>query len=781
MRQLRLAIRTLVEFIYRNGDIDASMRSGVTPQEGQRIHQMLQSKYVGFQKEVPIKYTREIAEDVQLVLSGRMDGLKDDETGLVIDEIKSVFEALDHLEIDEHFSKLHWAQGMLYGAIYIQDREVESITIQLTYYSLNSESTLVIPKVFERQVLLEFLEDTLALYRKWVIQEALILQAAEASSGDMAFPYPAFRMGQDVLAKACYASIRDGHSLIAEAPTGIGKTLSTLFPSLKALSKGLTERVFYLTSKSLHRKVALDAIGQMRDMGLRVLAVGLQAKEKMCINDIFKCQPEICPYAKGHFDRVNDVLFDLIVAGGTFDPDRIQAAALVGVVCPFELALDLSDFAQVVVGDYNYFLDPFVQLKRHFMEPSSAVVLIDEAHNLYERARDMYTAVLSLEMVDLALGDAKAKDKAYAKLLRSYRKQLVALLEAHGDGNPIGGISLELLNCISKLMLYFADDGRFTEISKSDACINHYFELHRFSRMLEFYDDHFALLVDEDSERLMLRCLDPSKLLIQNYDKVRSVICFSATLSPFTFYQAVLGHKDSKRLQVGSPFDVSHRLLGLDVQHSTYQKDRDQSLRGIAKDISDFINQRLGNYFVFCPSYVYLEQLRLALEPGLEGADLIVQAQQMTEAQREQFIEGFVVAPSKSRVGLVVLGGAFSEGIDLRGDRLTGVVVVGVGMPTMTKERQLMREFYDAKGEPGFDFAYTYPGLNKVFQAGGRLIRTELDRGVLLLICKRFGEARYLREFPKHWRPYEIVSKPEAYGRFLEKHKMFLADHVINP
>lgn len=770
MRHIRMAIRTLVEFIYREGDIDSSTSSGVTPQEGQRIHQMLQSKYVGFQKEVALKYEKAMTDDITLVLSGRMDGLKDDETGIVIDEIKSVFDSLDH--IDEDHSFLHWAQAMLYGAIYLEKVDATEVTIQLTYYSLRSETTKVLTKVLERETLAAFMADTLDRYRRWVLQEAKMLSTAETTSEAMTFPYPAFRAGQDVLAKACYACVRDGHHLIAEAPTGIGKTLSTLFPSVKALGKGLTERIFYLTSKTLHRRVALDAMAQLADNGLEALVVGLQAKEKMCINDLFKCTPEHCPYAKGHFDRVNDVLFELIEAGGIYDPDRIREAATQGVVCPFELALDLTDFAQVVIGDYNYFLDPFVQLKRHFMEPSSAVVLIDEAHNLYERAREMYTGVLRVETVNAAIEDAKALDKTYAKKLRQYRKLLKEQLEGDGDA----ALGLPLLNAMSQIMLYFSDEGRFSDIQKSDACTNHFFELHRMSRIMEYQDDHFAILIDEDTGGLMLRCLDPSKLLKNSYGLVRSVVCFSATLSPFTFYQSVLGHHESKRLQVGSPFDVSHRILGLNAQHSTYQRDREATLSAIAADIVGFVHSHTGNYFVFCPSYLYLEQLGKALEPLLPMETLVLQAQQMTERDREDFLEGFAPSPEKSRVGLVVLGGAFSEGIDLRGDRLTGVVVVGVGMPTITRERQLMKAFYDAQGENGFDFAYTYPGLNKVFQAGGRLIRTESDRGVLMLICKRFGEQRMLREFPRHWHPYQLIRNPQSYTQFLTEVEMFLND-----
>ena len=646
--------------------------------------------------------------------------------------------------------------------------------IQLTYYSLTTEDTKVFSRYHTKEQLETFLEQTIDLYRKWVIQEAIILEQAETSAASINFPYPEFRAGQDTLAKACFQTIRESHHLIVEAPTGIGKTLSTLFPAIKALGRGLTSRIFYLTSKTIHRKVALDAMEQLAEQGANLLVVGLQAKEKMCLNDIFKCQPDVCPYARGHFDRVNEVLFEMITQGGHYDPERICQEAEAAVVCPFELALDLTNFAQVVVGDYNYFLDPFVQLKRHFSEKTNSVILIDEAHNLYERSRDMFTADLQFESTELAIKASKEIDVHYLKLLRKYKKLLKEHL-ALGDGmGRIEGLSLQLLNAINAIVLYFSDQGRFTGIGGNETCTNHFFELHRLNRLMEFYDDHFAFLVDVDSRVLTLRCLDPSKLLVMNYEKVRSVIAFSATLSPFSFYRALLGHRESKRLQVGSPFDVKQRLLGLNVQHSTYQKDRAFSLPGIAKDICGFIESKMGNYFVFCPSYAYLQQLAAELEPLLTRAEMCVQQQNMSEREREGFLEGFVSEPTQSRVGLVVLGGAFSEGIDLRGDRLLGVVVVGVGMPTVTKERQIMCDYYDSQGEPGFDFAYTYPGLNKVFQAGGRLIRTESDRGALMLICKRFGENRYLREFPRHWFPHQLLRNSKGYNDFLKEIEMFL-------
>lgn len=772
MRQIQISVRTLVEFIYRSGDLDSSLKSGVTMQEGIRIHQLVQSEYEGFQKEVSLKLVMPIDQDSELVLTGRADGVLQTSEETVIDEIKSTFVDLD--EIDETYSFMHWAQAKLYGAMLASDQELENIGIQVTYYSLKTEKKKSLKINYPVSELMAFLDQTVNLFRKWLAVQVKLETAAEVSAEKVPFPFGQFRKGQDVLAKSVYASVRDGNHLIVEAPTGIGKTLSTLFPAIKALGKGFTKRIFYLTSKTSHRKVALDALEALQDKGLDVLVVGLQAKEKLCTNDVFTCTPGACPYAKGHFDRINEALFDVVSVSGHYNPTAIREIAMKWVVCPFELALDITDFSQVVVCDYNYFLDPFVLLKRHFSSKSNAVILMDEAHNLYERARDMYTATLSLKNLKNVIKLSKELDKGYHQLLKKIQAPLKKNIEQADERGLINSLDLRLLNAISKAALYFLDQGRFSEVTKQIVFVDHFFELHRFLKILEYQDDHFAFMVDEkEPDVMVLRCLDPSKILETSYELVRSVVSFSATLSPFSFYQGVLGHSNSKRLQVGSPFDVSNRLLWLNTRHSTYQKDRTESLEPIAQDIAYLLNERTGNYFIFCPSYAYLELLKPILEPMLPPQAVLAQSSGMSEDERELFLEAFVSVPTTTKVGMVVLGGAFSEGVDLRGERLSGVIIIGVGMPVLSHERFLMRDYYEGKGYNGFDYAFTYPGLNKVFQAGGRLIRTEADKGLLMLICKRYGEKRFLNEFPKHWHPHQIIRTEAAYHQEIKKMQDF--------
>jgi DNA excision repair protein ERCC-2 len=780
MTPIKISIRSLVEFIYRGGDLDATMKSSVSMVEGTRIHQLVQSNYVGFTKEVALKYTCLLEGDIEITLSGRADGIKDDDTEVVIDEIKSTFEDVDHL--DEDFSFLHWAQVMLYGAIYTKDKGLDAIDLQLSYYSLKTETIKQFRKHLTAEALGEFLEDTLDKYKQWVYLRRELDSVAIESAKGLAFPFPSFRQGQDVLAKAVYSSIRDANHLIAEAPTGIGKTMSSLYPAIKAFGSKLTCRIFYLTSKSLHRKVALDACEKLTGIGLKGVVVGLQAKEKMCTNDVFKCSPDFCPYAKGHYDRINEALYTILNAcnvsksyeGIRLDPHSIREEAERFVVCPFELALDLSDFSHVVIGDYNYYLDPFVQLKRHFSEPSDATVLIDESHNLYERARDMYTCTLTVSEITASLSYAKSVDKGYHKQLLKVRRSLKKNLEHMDDQGVLETIDLSLINAITSAMLYFQDQGRYTGAGKDLNLVNLFFKFHRFIKLYEFVDEHFVLMVpEEESGTLMIRCIDPSKILTQNYKLVRSVIGFSATLSPFSFYQKVLGHHESKRLQVGSPFDVSNRLLIINTRHSTYQKDRLNSIGPIAEDTAALIASKKGNYLIFCPSYQYLQNFADTIAPLLEHVKVYLQKGGMSEEQREEFLEAFQLDSDMTTVGLVVMGGVFSEGIDLQGDRLSGVIIIGVGMPLINRERNLMKLYYDQTQGNGFDYAYTYPGLNKVFQAGGRLIRTENDRGLLMLICKRYGEMRFKREFPRHWHPSLKADSEESWQAILKKCEVF--------
>ncbi|MCK8059428.1 MULTISPECIES: ATP-dependent DNA helicase [unclassified Fusibacter] len=772
MKTIKESVRGIIEFIYREGDIDSSLKSAVTMQEGTQIHQMIQSEYEGFEKEVHLKKEFAIDDATVLLMSGRADGIKDDEHGIVIDEIKSTYQDLD--DLDENYSFLHWAQAKIYGAIYSEAHGKRDVTVQLTYYSLKNEAAKVIPVVFTYKELTDFLYETVEQYKRWATLTAFLQSRAEVTAKEIKFPFGSFRPGQDVMAKAVYATIRDSENLIIEAPTGIGKTMSTLFPATKALGEGLVDKVFYLTSKTVHRKVALDSYQKLVDEGLNMVVIGLQAKEKMCINDVYKCQPHQCPYANGHFDRVNDALHLFLQDAGLETPESIQTFCEQHVLCPFEFALDLTNFAQGIVCDYNYFFDPFIQIKRHFTQKNAYAVLVDEAHNLHERARDMYSAFLDKNRLLEIRAHVKEMDKGYHKLLGSVNTAFNEQLKTQDEQGLMEDIKLRLVNSINKALAYFLDEGRFSDITKDDEVLDHFFEMHRFLRIYEYFDDQFVIMLDENEEKkLHIRCLDPSKALNETYGMVNNVVCFSATLSPLKFYQQVLGHSGSKRLQVGSPFDVKNRLLVINQVHSTYSKDREVTLRPIFEDVKRTIAERRGNYFVFCPSYAYLKTIKELFDEDYEG-HVSVQSSGMTEKDRAEFLEDFVPNPTKTHVGLVVMGGVFSEGIDLHGDRLTGVIIIGVGLPTLSKERQIMKSYYDAHGLNGFDYAFTYPGLNKVFQAGGRLIRTEQDKGILMLIGKRFGQSRYLSELPGHWRPYEIVANEHQFKENIKKiHDLF--------
>lgn len=767
MKQVKISIRGMIEFIYREGDIDSSMKSAVTMQEGTRIHQMIQEKYEGFKKEVSLKAHVPITKEVELLLAGRADGIYDDGEMVIIDEIKSTYQDVD--KIEESLSFLHWAQAKLYGAIYTKDLDMAHVHVQLTYYSLKDEAEKKFLKKFTHAALQAFFDDTIEAYKKWASLKSHLQLVAETSAHEMTFPFEGFRAGQKLMAQAVYQTIREGDHLIAEAPTGIGKTISTLFPAVKALGNGIVSKVFYLTSKTVHRAVAMSTYQLLRQKGYQGMVLSLQAKEKMCINDVFKCDPLYCPYAKGHFDRVNDALYDILQDVTLIEPQDVQKWGLDYVLCPFELALDLTDFAQGVVCDYNYFFDPFVQIKRHFLIKNAYTVLVDEAHNLHERARDMYSAELDLDEFLNVRKKIKTIDPGYQKALTKVIASIRKHLKTQNTLGLLETIPLSLINTMTQAVSYFLDEGRFSEIMKDDDATENFFHMNRFIKMYEYYDDHFVAMVDQMSPNVLkMRCLDPSEALKETYEMVNNVVCFSATLSPLKFYQSVLGHQTSKRLQLGSPFDTKNRVLMIQAMHSTYAKDRPFTLPFIASDIERVIRLKTANYFVFCPSYAYMHQLHEALLE-ISDATLLTQTPDMKESERADFINRFTPNPQTTHVGLVVLGGVFSEGIDLHGDQLSGVFVVGVGLPTMDAERQIIRDYYESIGLNGFEYACMFPGLNRVFQAGGRLIRTETDKGFLMLIGKRFGQERYLRELPNHWMPYELVENELGFEHAIKK------------
>lgn len=763
-----VSVRELVGMVMRSGDIDNRLNGARRMQEGQEVHRDVQAAYPeGWEKEVTLKLA---LPSLGLTVQGRADGVFH-RAG--IHEIKSTRRNL--LEWTEEGEREHWAQAQCYAHMLAVTENLEEVSIKLSYVNANTKVQVHFEKSFTATFLSEFFTELTEKYMVWHRLKLSWYEKRQMSLKTLGFPYGQYRAGQRKLAAAVYSAARDGFHMIAEAPTGVGKTASTLFPALKALGEDQVDRIFYLTAKTVARTVAEEASKHMREAGAALKTVTITAKDKICLTEEKKCNPVDCPYAKGHYDRINDALLDALNHEDHMDREAVTAFALKHKVCPAEFALDISLFSDVIIGDYNYSFDPLSRLQRFFIEVTERYIfLVDEAHNLPQRAREMYSAqlfrqdMLSLKKAFPRKSEAyKALGKLNTQMLEKERA-LKAEEEAFSYQALIDG---KLLATISKAFeacsLHQIDNEGF-ELSNEDT--EKLLSCYRFVFLSEYYGEgHFFL---NTLEGCQMRCMEPSYNLAQMYEAAKAVILFSATMAPYDYYEAVLGVKGVKKLVLDSPFSVDHRRMLLGAGVDTRKNGREKSFSTIMGHIKALIKGRSANYLIFCPSYDYMRQiheglLELMEKEHLEGF-VIAQSQDMTEADKLDFLGHFEAASNQSIIGLAVLGGSFSEGIDLSGSRLEGVVLVGFGTPYMSWENELLKTYYDSHSHNGYEYAYVYPAINKIVQAVGRLIRTETDKGVVLFLEDRYLHPRYKQLLPRHWKIEKFKAPEDIYEAHLQ-------------
>jgi len=778
-------VRELVEFALRRGDLGGE-RDFVGPNRalaGTRGHQRLQrSRPAGYQKEVRLSHDIETAELI-LRVQGRIDGLLAISEEVLLEEIKTVQGGGDRVA-----DPLHWAQAKVYGFIYAHDNALARISIQLTYLDLDTGELTEFRDCFSLADLSAFFQETTAVYLDWRQAHYGWCQQRDDSIRSLAFPFPRYRPGQRQLAVAAYRVLARGGRLFLEAPTGIGKTVSVLFPAVKALREGKLERIFYLTARTVGRAVAQKALADLRQAGLRLRSLTLTAKEKICVQEGQPCDPAACPFARGYYDRCKPAMRDALARQEITRP-VLESVAREHQVCPFELSLDVSSWVDVVICDYNYVFDPKVYLRRHFAEePGDYAFLVDEAHNLVDRARDMFSADLDTREIQetrRALKQAVPRcAKALTRLASALRKlgspvtptceppeasdpspDLNLFPSESRAGVPPAPVSLARIHASREfptdllVPLEAALKETETWLARNqpadfrEGLLGLYFRLRSFQRTAQLYDERFVTITEPGrSIRVRLFCLDPSFLLRQALARGKAAIFFSATLTPIDYYRSLLGsNPEDSLLQLPSPFPPKH--LGVLVQDRirTHLKARAETLLDVVEAIRALVRGRPGNYLAYFPSYQYLttvqEQFH-TLEPDIP---ILVQRPGMSEPERDAFLAAFAVEHGETLVGFAVMGGVFGEGIDLVGDRLIGAIIVGVGLPQLCMERDLIRDYFQEQTGAGFDYAYTFPGMNRVLQATGRVIRSETDRGVVLLIDARFKEPRYRRLFPSWW------------------------------
>ena len=810
--EVRISVRSLVEFILRSGNIDN--RRAASPdnamQEGSRIHRMIQRRMgPEYQAEVGLKYVYDAGE-YEIIIEGRADGIITESTAMksietlkagelpeqsvqcitvTIDEIKGVFRDIKKMKDSV---PVHLAQAKCYAYIYAEQHKLNAMRVRMTYCHIETEEIRYFYYDYTYEELKEWFGNVMAQYRKWADYSFAWQKARQESIRALEFPYP-YREGQKELVTYVYQTIYHKRKLFIEAPTGVGKTISTVFPAVKAMGQGMCEKIFYLTAKTITRTVADHTFALLREHGLKCKSVILTAKDKICFMEETECNPEYCPYAKGHYDRINDAMYDLLIHEDVYDRERIEEYADRHRVCPFEMCLDMSLFSDAVICDYNYVFDPHVYLRRFFSEGirGEYVFLVDEAHNLVERGRDMYSAVLCKEDFLALKRTVKDYDERIARNLDKCNRELLVLkrecenyrVEEYID--PFVRALTRLAAAIDDYLEEHEDSPVRREI------LDFYFEVSHFLEMYELLDESYVTYSEMESDGsfiLKLFCVNPAKNLRECMMRGKSTILFSATLLPIQYYKTLLGAEAGDYEVYAKSVFRPEKLglyIGSDVT-SKYTRRGDEEYYRIASYIHEVVRQRHGNYMLFFPSHAFLRsvyEIYMHYFNADGDVECIVQEDYMNEQAREEFLNKFTgnedcdlnaliqieieMEEEKSLLGFCVMGGIFSEGIDLKNDSLIGAVIVGTGLPQVCNERELLRQYFDGWGENGFDYAYRYPGMNKVLQAAGRVIRTVEDFGIVALLDERFLSIPYQRLFPREWNHYEIVTVDHI-GRRIE-------------
>lgn len=755
-----ISVRNLVEFIFKSGDIDDRFGGNdpiVSMREGQRIHKMIQKGQAGgYVPEVPLKTIVDF-EEYEVSVEGRADGIVydlDGETPILVDEIKGGYFDLDSMEEPV---PIHLAQAKCYGYILCEQFNLDSISIRITYCNFDTEEIKKIEREYTRSDLIEFWTDMWQEYKKWADFSYHWTSDRNQMIHEMSFPFE-YRTGQRKLVGEVYKVICDKETLFVEAPTGAGKTISTLYPAVQALGRGYLEKIFYLTSKTITKTVALNTFSIFKENATRLKAIALTAKDRICLLEERSCNPDDCMYAKGHLDRVNDAVYDLLTSEDIFSEDIIIEYAIKHKVCPFEFSLDLSLWCDCVIGDYNYVFNPTSYLKRFFADGvrHDYVFLMDEAHNLVDRGRDMYSESLVKEDILECRKHLKTVDKRLYNALGNLNQSLLAWKKENPEFLKIDNIdpfSLRVMRTLGDFDRFFHKKIHY---EGEDVVRDFYFRLRNFSNLLDYYDDHYLVYAETNSAgnyEVHLSCMDPSRLLQERLDRARASVFFSATLLPLTYYRNLLTtNEDAIAVYADTVFKSEQMCIvnGCDVT-SKYTARGDITFDKYARYIYRITHEKQGNYICFFPSYKLMQDILDHFYAYADGVEIMVQKNDMTEEEKQDFLDSFQKERDRSLVAFCVIGGLFSEGIDLTGDSLIGVLILGTPLPMVCRENELLKEYFEEKNSDGFKYAYLYPGMCKVLQAAGRLIRTESDRGVIALLDDRFSKSDYRMCFPKHW------------------------------
>ncbi len=723
-------------------------------------------------------------DEVYFTVSGYADGVLCSDEGYTLDEVRVG-------SLDKFFSgaeeSYHDLRAICYSYFLASLKGVDAVTTRQVFFdtergeidTLEVESNIAELRESYRRMLEKL------LWRAKVMRERARERLPRAASAP--FPYKTLRESQGEMIKECYRDIKHGNRLFCQAPTGIGKTVSTLYPSTKCLGEGVADKIFYLTSKQSIRREALAAMEKMKSAGVCLRTCVISSRESMCKNAAARlrggrlsssCTPELCPYAKSYYDRSSSAIRELISSGDSYDSKKISEVAQKYRVCPYELSLDLSELCDVIICDYNYVFSPTVYLKRYFdgERAEKYIFLVDEAHNIPDRAREMFSS----------------------RLRRGEFEQLISMLD---EKDALAGAAVSVVSCFDSLGRLCDDDTHYSDggervgynvsrqlpeklsesldifSKKNDNWLKHNpdhkaflyceelgFKIYEYKKIAERFDKGYLTFITKEGGdiSLLLYCLDPSGELERALDRAVASVLFSATLTPTEYFADILGGgKRTVSVSFKSPFPSENLCVAIADKISTRYEDREGSYKKISSCIAATVSARVGNYMVFFPSYSYMSEVKKIFEAKYPRVTVIGQKKNMSIAEKEEFIASFK-DDGRTRVAFCVLGGSFSEGIDLPGERLIGVICVGVGLPSLSNENNIIRDYYEEKSGSGFDYAYTYPGMNSILQAVGRVIRTESDRGIAVLIDDRYAEPKYRMLFPEEWRGAKYAGNAQS-------------------
>lgn len=759
-KKIHISVRSLISHVHRAGDLESSFAGPARQLEGIRAHVRVQKlRPKEYSKEVTIFHT-EKTKDVELEIQGRIDGVFSYPDKVIVDEIKTTLKELSFFDKNENLR--HWAQVKVYSYFYALEQNLDTIFAQLTYYHIGTNEIKEIVKAFDIAELKGFFAFLVSDFLKWNGAVSRREKQRNNSIQALEFPFEAYRPGQRKMAVSTYMTIKKKSKILIQAPTGIGKTIASVFPALKSVAEGHTSRIFYLTARTTGKHIANNAIEILRKKGLSVKSIVLTAKDKICFEKESSCNAKECDYAKGYYDRLGGAIQD-VFSQDNYTREIIEKISYEHRICPFEFSLDISTMADIIICDYNYAFDPRVYLKRFFEDnDESCTFLVDEAHNLVDRSREMFSAsLIKNDLMELRSLVKEPLPEVYNCLgkINSW------FLEKKKRCKNENGFYAELtapddLFHLLKEFLQKAEEwlARNDEAGFKEPLLEQYFEVINYQRILENYDSCYITYYKQSGNDVLhkLFCLDPSTRMSDALKRCRSAIFFSATLTPINYFKEIFGCKDSSfDLVLPSPFPKENLDVYISDNISTYYKNRENTKEQVARLLSSFIQQKRGNYFFFFPSYAYMTII-LELFEEKDDREFFIQTPDMTEQERDLFLEQFVVDLKKTKIGFVVMGGIFGEGIDLVGEKLSGAAILSVGLPAISKERELIRQYFSEFNGKGFEYSYIYPGINRVLQAAGRVIRTDKDRGTILLIDERFTSNQYRYLLHREWNPRVI-------------------------